>query len=287
MAGISSKALNGAVENKKKYNGIDWENEFDIAVYDAYYRELDPQTGRWWQIDPKIENMEAWSPYASNFDNPITYSDPLGDEPEGDDPPKRGFLSKAADVAITGVNWINENINPLTPIVEAVTGKAFNGGNFDVDKSRLTSIAEAGILLIPGGKIEGAVIKQLDKVIVKEGAETAEKQLVKYEVGSADNLLKRSVKGDNLDVHHVSLSKPASQIISGYDKKTAPAIALPRVEHKAIQPLKGLNTAGNARQQLAKDIRDLRKNTNAPNSSLGNLIDLNKKMSPDAFLKNK
>lgn len=82
MAGISSKALNGAVENKKKYNGIDWEDDFDLAVYDAFYRELDPQIGRWWQVDPEIESMEAWSPYASNFDNPITFSDPLGDVPD-------------------------------------------------------------------------------------------------------------------------------------------------------------------------------------------------------------
>ncbi len=89
MAGISSKAA-GSLENKKKYNGIEWENDLDLAVYDAFFRELDPQTGRWWQIDPKIENMEAWSPYASNFDNPVSFSDPLGDEPEmggSDDPP--------------------------------------------------------------------------------------------------------------------------------------------------------------------------------------------------------
>jgi hypothetical protein len=175
----------------------------------------------------------------------------------------------------------------LTPIAEAITGKAFSGGRFDIEKSRVTSIAEAGISLIPGGKIEGALIKQVDKAIVKEGAEATEKQLIKYEVGPADKLLERSVKGDNLDVHHVSQSKPASQLISGYDKKTAPAIALPRGEHKAIPTLKGSNTAGKARLQLAKDIKDLRKNTNAPNSSLNKLIDMNKRMYPHAFIKKK
>jgi RHS repeat-associated protein len=80
MQGISSKALNGVVDNKKKYNGIDWENEFDLAVYDALYRELDPQTGRWWQIDPVTDGYEEFSPYASNYNNPIKFSDPLGDE---------------------------------------------------------------------------------------------------------------------------------------------------------------------------------------------------------------
>jgi RHS repeat-associated protein len=180
MAGISSKALLfGNPKNKYKYNGIELENDFELNTYDAYYRELDPQTGRWWQVDPKIENMEAWSPYTSNFDNPITFSDPLGDEPDEDDPPKKGFWNIVGDAAMTGVNWINENINPLTPIAEAISGKAFNWGKFDVEKSRLNSIAEAGISLIPGGKIEGGVIKQLDKVIVKEGAEVAEKQVLK------------------------------------------------------------------------------------------------------------
>lgn len=82
MAGISSKAAMGSdyPENKKKYNGIELENDLEIQTYDAFFRELDPQTGRWWQVDPKTENMEMWSPYASNYDNPLRYSDPLGDE---------------------------------------------------------------------------------------------------------------------------------------------------------------------------------------------------------------
>lgn len=79
--GISSKALAfGSPENKLKYNGIEKENSFQIEIYDAQLRELDGQIGRWWQIDPKVENMEMWGPYVSNYDNPITYMDFLGDE---------------------------------------------------------------------------------------------------------------------------------------------------------------------------------------------------------------
>ena len=44
-------------------------------------------------------------------------------------------------------------------------------------------------------------------------------------------------------------------------------------------------TAGNARQQLAKDIKDLRQNMNAPTQSLQQLIEMNKKKYPDAFKK--
>lgn len=105
MAGISSKAA-GGLENKKKYNGIDWENDLDLAVYNAFFRELDPQIGRWWQVDLKTEDMEQWSPYASNYDNPITYSDPLGDEPDGDgpgDPPSTATRIWGAVKAVGGL----------------------------------------------------------------------------------------------------------------------------------------------------------------------------------------
>lgn len=92
MAGISSRAFkSGYPDNKRRYNGIEFESDLDLNTYDAFFRELDPQTGRWWQIDPKIENMEAWSPYASNYDNPVTFSDPMGDWPDG---PGEGFLKK-------------------------------------------------------------------------------------------------------------------------------------------------------------------------------------------------
>jgi RHS repeat-associated protein len=86
MAGISSQAA-GGLENRYKYNGIELQNqEFSdgsgLEEYAAFYRDLDPQTGRWWQVDPEIENMEMWSPYASNYDNPILYKDPRGNEGE-------------------------------------------------------------------------------------------------------------------------------------------------------------------------------------------------------------
>ena len=54
MAGISGKALNfGTPGNKEKFNGIEQNNDFDINMYDAFYRNFDPQIGRRWQIDPK------------------------------------------------------------------------------------------------------------------------------------------------------------------------------------------------------------------------------------------
>jgi hypothetical protein len=86
-----------------------------------------------------------------------------------------------------------------------------------------------------------------------------------FEVGPADDLLARSLRGDKLDIHHVGQAHPFEQIIPGYDRATAPAIAIPRAQHSAIPTVRGPYT-GTARDQLAKDIRDLRNCTDAPNS---------------------
>jgi RHS repeat-associated protein len=46
-------------------------------MYDAFYRNLDPQIGRWLQIDPK--SSESSSPYLAMDNNPMLKTDFLGD----------------------------------------------------------------------------------------------------------------------------------------------------------------------------------------------------------------
>jgi RHS repeat-associated protein len=79
MAGISSRASTfGEPQNKLKFNGIEQNTDFDMNMYDAHYRNLDPQIGRFWQLDPKP--TEFYSLYTSMENNPILKMDPLGDK---------------------------------------------------------------------------------------------------------------------------------------------------------------------------------------------------------------
>jgi RHS repeat-associated protein len=77
MRGLSSRALN-RLQNNKLFNGIEKIDEFDLELYDAFYRTLDPQIGRWWQQDPERRQYDNLSPYNVNVNNPVNFSDPLG-----------------------------------------------------------------------------------------------------------------------------------------------------------------------------------------------------------------
>ena len=78
MAGISSKAAN-SLENRRKFNdGTELNSDFDINLYETSFRSLDPQIGRFWQIDPMADEQEQYSPFTYANNNPILLNDPLG-----------------------------------------------------------------------------------------------------------------------------------------------------------------------------------------------------------------
>jgi hypothetical protein len=110
----------------------------------AKYRTLDPQLGRWWQIDPMVEEFYDLTPYNSNFNNPIRYDDPDGDCPS---------CKKRTEQVLSYTD-----VNDITVIVTTFTrsGKAVN-----IDGTRATNSdkvwAVAGMAL-PG--ISGSAAKK-------------------------------------------------------------------------------------------------------------------------------
>jgi RHS repeat-associated protein len=53
--------------------------------YTTHFRQYDPRLGRWLSIDPVVHPWE--SPYVFSYNNPISFNDPLGNDP----PRKGGF----------------------------------------------------------------------------------------------------------------------------------------------------------------------------------------------------
>ena len=73
MAGISSKALKGLnyIENRKKFQGQDFDTELSLNLYQFKWRNHDPQIGRFIEIDPLATKYEHNSPYAFS-ENKVT-----------------------------------------------------------------------------------------------------------------------------------------------------------------------------------------------------------------------
>ncbi|HXB45386.1 MAG TPA: hypothetical protein VNV85_15075, partial [Puia sp.] len=126
MAGISDKAIKtNYTENKNRFNkGSELQNRefFDgsgLEMYTTLFRDLDPQLGRWWQIDPKCEaginpdaatgdetideGLESISLYASMSNNPIKHNDPNGDVPDDAGPGPKGGSSSASKIMSGGL----------------------------------------------------------------------------------------------------------------------------------------------------------------------------------------
>ncbi|MEG0856829.1 MAG: polymorphic toxin-type HINT domain-containing protein [Terrisporobacter sp.] len=104
----------------------------------------------------------------------------------------------------------------------------------------------------------------------------------KYQVGAY-----KDIKGSKgLDAHHAGQKALMKKVVNNYDEMTAPAINVPKVGH-TIKGDKGIvsrKTRGinNARQLLARDIKELRRvYPDIPNSKLKELINMNKKLYPE------
>jgi RHS repeat-associated protein len=80
MAGISDKAL-GKLDSKNKFNGgVELEEDYGVNLYSTFYREYDPQIGRFNGVDILSERSAGVSTYQFGINNPISFNDPMGNE---------------------------------------------------------------------------------------------------------------------------------------------------------------------------------------------------------------
>jgi RHS repeat-associated protein len=245
MAGISSKAA-GKLENRYKYNGIELDTSLGLNAYEAHFRDLDPAIGRWWQIDPKIEQgMESLSPYISMSNNPILRSDPLGDL--DDDCCKelwndiksavKETATSAYNGAVSVARTFNTYVNPLASVAEVVTGKSTES-DFTAAKPRSISGMEAAISIIPGAKLEGAIIKAevkaLDKALVTEVSGAMKEVNANSKASTKLNTLYKleSTDGKYLKTGITSQSNIEKRYTKGFlqDKKMTPLAQGSRAE---------------------------------------------------------
>lgn len=116
QAGISSEAL-GSLENKKsKYNGYEYNTDFNINLYESFYRSHDPQIGRFLQPDPKPTDMESL--YTAMGNNPIKNTDLLGDTT---------IFYTASGVELLRTTENNKELGNVVTFVPDNNLKAFNG----------------------------------------------------------------------------------------------------------------------------------------------------------------
>jgi len=102
-----------AGEYRFGYNGQEMVNEIAGVGkhYTAEFWEYSPSEILRWNIDPAFKKYPGWSPYHINFCNPIWFSDPNGDDPNGGDGDKETKTPAKVDYASKTVTEAKDNLS--------------------------------------------------------------------------------------------------------------------------------------------------------------------------------
>src|SRR5690348_11552235 len=88
MAGISDRAL-GKLDSKNKFDGgVNFEEDYGVNLYSTFFRNYDPQIGRFDGVDILSERFHTLNAYQYGANNPVMLNDPAGARVQG--PPDPG-----------------------------------------------------------------------------------------------------------------------------------------------------------------------------------------------------
>jgi RHS repeat-associated protein len=275
MAGISARAA-GGVENKKKYNGIEFDNDLEIESYDAFFRNLDVQTGKWWQVDPRVDaGYESFSPYASMYDDPERYSDPLGDE-GGEDSHKGGFFSDVVDGFVNkAVGTWNAVTSPVQTIKHAFSADALktniaNAATMGMYSDFKEAASSGSVGEYVGGKLFEAAVTVATDGVFKGVGNLVKSSTAKAVTSAAESTASTEVKtygelraAGEKDAHHI-IQDAAVRDVPGYSRSKAPAVQVdgpanvkgtPHYSATQVQRQAGGGTYGAERRIAYKALR--------------------------------
>jgi RHS repeat-associated protein len=140
----------GALENKRLYQGKELVKDLGLEQYDFGPRQYDPWGVFTTTQDPHAENYYDKSPYSWVFGNPVRLTDPTGMDPE--DPISIGaLLNKAVEAASTIVDFIFGGGNDGSVESAAAYGEAHNTMQaVGVEAQNMKSEIEGTVSQVPG-----------------------------------------------------------------------------------------------------------------------------------------
>jgi len=182
-------------ENKYKYNGKEYNDDFALGLYDYGARWYDPVAGRWGQVDPKADKLLSWNPYNFSLNNPIFYVDPDGRMPS----PALLAMNKLKAAANKILSYTD--FNDASVLVTSVTrgGKAVNIDGSSASTSDKWAAALGAMLPVVSGsfvkKIGGRGANILDNAL--NGARREAKATEELRKGAGEILEQRYILDEN------------------------------------------------------------------------------------------